>query len=181
VTRELACHPRDAHFDDFLWRVSIADIKQSGSFSVFPNIDRVITLLHGDGMQLNFDDGKNHALTTPLQPYRFSGEKPLIARLVGGVCHDVNLMLRRGTVSGDMQVLHTAQKLSNDVHFRLLFCVHGHWEVKANNGVTYIIAPHQTLTVEAQDGALILQPKNDNCALLSVHITLLERPSDVRN
>ncbi len=181
ITRELACYPPNAHFDDFLWRVSIADIKQSGSFSVFPGIDRVIALLHGDGMQLHFVDGVRHPLTIPLQPYRFAGEDTLDACLVDGECQDVNLMLRRGVTSGGMDVLHIAKRLPNDTDFRLLFSARGHWEVKTASGIIYIIAPHQTLTTTADEGALEVQPMNSDCALVSIHITLSEKSSDANS
>ena len=38
--------------DGFGWRLSIADIGESGGFSTFAGYERVITVLQGDGMTL---------------------------------------------------------------------------------------------------------------------------------
>jgi environmental stress-induced protein Ves len=45
VTREIAVEPVGASMDDFLWRVSIADVDTASPFSTFPGIDRTIVLL----------------------------------------------------------------------------------------------------------------------------------------
>lgn len=50
-TREIACWPVGG--DDFAWRASIATIEQDGPFSLYPDIDRSITLLTGDGIVLS--------------------------------------------------------------------------------------------------------------------------------
>ncbi|MBK9607139.1 MAG: HutD family protein [Betaproteobacteria bacterium] len=58
TTTEIAVHPEGAGWDDFLWRIGIADIRQSGPFSSFPGIDRSILLLDcpvGSGMTLTID------------------------------------------------------------------------------------------------------------------------------
>ena len=46
-TREIVCSPLGAGIDHFVWRVSIATIAQSGPFSIFAGVDRVIMLLAG--------------------------------------------------------------------------------------------------------------------------------------
>ena len=108
VTRELACYPAGATLDDFLWRVSIADVGQSGPFSSFPGIDRVITLLDGDGMRLQFADGANHDLSEKLAPYSFRGEDSVHAQLLGTPSRDFNLMLRRDAARGTVEVHRTS-------------------------------------------------------------------------
>ncbi len=45
-------YPAGAALDEFLWRVSIADVERDGPFSRFPGIDRTIVLLEGAGMRL---------------------------------------------------------------------------------------------------------------------------------
>ena len=100
VTRELACSPEGAGLDDFMWRVSIADVATSGPFSHFPGIERMIMLLDGNGMYLQFENGKRHALTTALEPYRFRGEAHLLAQLANGPSKDFNLMFRREQAEG---------------------------------------------------------------------------------
>ena len=61
TTQEVVCWPQGAGLDSFEWRISIAHIAQSGPFSAFAGIDRVITLLSGDGVHLHSPDGAiNH-------------------------------------------------------------------------------------------------------------------------
>ncbi|MBV8633841.1 MAG: HutD family protein [Burkholderiaceae bacterium] len=127
VTRELACYPAGAGFDDFLWRVSIADVHQSGPFSRFPGIDRVILLLDGGGMVLR-DEAGEHALTEALAPHAFRGELHIDAELVGP-SRDFNLMLRRGRVEGAVSVLLDSATLEAGQAARLLFCASGQWQI----------------------------------------------------
>ncbi|MDW7461229.1 HutD family protein, partial [Klebsiella pneumoniae] len=41
---------------DFEWRISMADVTTSGPFSLFPNKQRIISVLDGQGMVLHVDD-----------------------------------------------------------------------------------------------------------------------------
>ena len=170
VTRELACTPAGATFDDFLWRVSIADVNQSGPFSAFPGIDRIITLLDGDGMHLAFDNGATHDLTTPLTPYRFRGEDRLHASLAGTPSQDFNLMLRRDAVDGNVAVWRDACKIDGKHDARLLFCTKGRWEAIAEDGMRYALAPQQTLIAEDTENHVTMRPLQAGSALLSVTI-----------
>jgi len=170
ITRELACYPAGATFDDFLWRVSIADVGLSGPFSSFVGIDRIITLLTGAGMQINFVDGRTHMLTETLVPYRFAGEDRLDAQLVDACCQDFNLMLRRGAVSGDVVVWHDAGTIGDASDFLLLFSARGQWEVTAADGKIITLAPQQTLSTDAVVASV--RPVSANSALIGVKIKL---------
>lgn len=168
VTRELACHPVGAGFDDFLWRVSIADVHQSGPFSRFPGIDRVIVLLDGAGMTLRSDEG-DHALNVALVPHAFRGEAQIDAELVSS-SRDFNLMLRRGQAEGSMSILRASTKLPPAQATRLLYCASGEWEIgddcMFNSGDHVLIE-----TGAANDAAMITMLKAG--ALLCVDITLI--------
>jgi environmental stress-induced protein Ves len=126
VPRELACYPAGAGFDDFLWRVSIADVQQSGPFSRFPGIGRVILLLDGEGMLLRGEAGE-HALTEALVPYAFDGAAQIDAQLLSP-SRDFNLMLRRGRAEGSVAVLRASAQLA-PAGKQLLFCVNGSWQI----------------------------------------------------
>lgn len=41
---------------DFEWRISMADVTTSGPFSLFPNKQRIISVLDGQGMVLHVDN-----------------------------------------------------------------------------------------------------------------------------
>jgi environmental stress-induced protein Ves len=77
--------------DGFGWRVSIADIGQSGGFSSFPGYQRVITVLQGDGMILNVDGKPSRALL-PYEALAFSGDSQVDCELLGGGIRDFNLI-----------------------------------------------------------------------------------------
>lgn len=127
VTREIACQPPDAGLDRFDWRVSIAHIATDGPFSAFAGVDRVITLLEGAGVRLRATDGRfDHRLDTPLAPFAFAGETPVMGTLLAGDCHDFNVMTRRATCRASVQV-HRGPGLSASAPAGVLLAVHGHW------------------------------------------------------
>lgn len=49
VTHEIAIGPTEASIDDFSWRLSIATIDRSTTFSAFAGYDRTLLLLDGPG------------------------------------------------------------------------------------------------------------------------------------
>ncbi len=96
ATRTLVVSPEGAGFDDFDWRISIADVASSGDFSRFPGVDRIIVLLTGAGMILHINEGSVLPLTTPFQPLPFRGDEMVSSRLLNGPVRDFNVMTRRG-------------------------------------------------------------------------------------
>lgn len=105
-TREIAREPAGAGFDDFGWRLSLAEVAADAPFSAYPGVDRVIALLEGDGLTLCHADGRvAHELLTPNEPWAFDGGLALQARLRGGPTRDLNLMLRRGRWRGVLEHL----------------------------------------------------------------------------
>ncbi|MFF7245115.1 HutD family protein [Embleya sp. NPDC008237] len=96
-TREIGSQsPTDSAEADFDWRASVATIAADGPFSAFPGVDRTITLLAGDGVHLVGDDGLDHRLDRPGEPFAFSGDTGLRATLLGGDTRVLNIMTRRG-------------------------------------------------------------------------------------
>jgi environmental stress-induced protein Ves len=105
ITREIVVEPPGATMDDFLWRVSIADVDTASPFSAFPGIDRTIVLLDGDGFTMTLDGGHEHALTTACAPFAFAGEAQVDVTLAGGATRDFNLMVRRDKARGTVDVV----------------------------------------------------------------------------
>src|SRR5262249_20763179 len=121
VTREVAAHPPQAGFDVFDWRVSVADVAQSGPFSRFAGIDRTLVLLEGAGMRLVEESGATHVLAEPLAVARFAGEVGIDASLVRGPTRDFNLMLRRARASATLEVWRGAGVHALDADVALVF------------------------------------------------------------
>ncbi|AIY41417.1 hypothetical protein LT85_2259 [Collimonas arenae] len=169
ITRELYSYPAASTFDNFVWRVSIADVSQSGAFSSFPGVDRIITLLEGEGMQL-LDDSGNHALLSLLQPHRFRGEAQISARLEGGACQDFNLMLRRGAAIGAVEIWRGDQNLPQGCN--LLFCARGRWDVLTEDGEHATLDSRQSLVWEAPSGRVSLRSLSAGSILIGVNINL---------
>lgn len=174
TTRELAVHPPAAGFDDFHWRVSIADVRESGAFSAFPGIDRIILLLDGDGMTLDVA-GVAHPLTRAWTPLRFGGEDPVHATLKGGPSRDFNLMLRRDKVRGELAVWHTSSAMDcTPGASLLLFATAGQWSVSLPEGGRHALAAGQAITGTAEAaGVLAATPLDPGGALVVIHIVFL--------
>ncbi len=95
-TVEVIVHPEDADLSAFGWRVSMATVASDGPFSVFPNIDRTLAVLSGDGMELVIEGVGEKLLTQETAPLAFPADAPTAARLTGGPITDLNVMTRRG-------------------------------------------------------------------------------------
>jgi environmental stress-induced protein Ves len=104
ITREVAAFPEGADLADFHWRVSLADVADGGPFSVFPGIDRIITLVRGPGMALTVD-GAETTVGEPYRPFAFPGDADTGCRLLGGPLTDLNVMTRRGRSAARIDIV----------------------------------------------------------------------------
>lgn len=95
VTREIVARPEGADMGDFLWRVSLADVAADGPFSAFAEVDRILTLVEGEGMHLTVG-GEARRVDTRFVPQGFPGDLPTDCRLLGGPVVNLNVMWRRG-------------------------------------------------------------------------------------
>ncbi len=103
-TTELAMEPLSPD-RGFLWRLSIAEVEQSGPFSDFAGYERTIMLLSGDGMELGFDQAPTVRIDRREQPFVFDGGWKTHCTLIGGPVKDMNLMVDRGRARATMRVL----------------------------------------------------------------------------
>lgn len=109
TTREVASGTVQAppasgeHADGYDWRVSVADVDAEGPFSVFPEIDRVITCVEGAGMVLTVD-GTARAVG-PLSPFAFPGDAATDCLLKAGAVRNVNVMTRRGRATARVRLV----------------------------------------------------------------------------
>ncbi|MFS8124401.1 HutD family protein [Rhizobium sp. BR 250] len=96
-TVEIAIFPPGSSVEDFDWRISMATVASDGPFSIFPGIDRTLSILQGNGMALSIAAGDPLLLTkeSPLLP--FPADVPVNATLPSGPITDLNVMTRRST------------------------------------------------------------------------------------
>ncbi len=111
ITREIAAAPLGAKLNDFDWRVSIAEIASDGPFSSFPEIDRTLTILKGDGILLDVA-GETTRLVPGSAPHAFPGDMPAAATLLDGPVTDLNVMSRRGKVAHRVTEIRKPQNLA---------------------------------------------------------------------
>ena len=161
---------------DFDWRISVAEVERSAPFSAFSGVDRCILLLRGAGMRLrSAGDAEpatrpaiDHALTTPLAPFRFAGEVPLAATLVDGPSSDFNVMTRRGVWRSEVCIVNTACRL-RPADVTLAMCIQGTWKIE---GMT--LAAMQGLLLRLPPGVLLTLPPGEGvgaiATLLVVHL-----------
>lgn len=164
ATRTVGVSPSSAGFDDFIWRVSIADVRQSGAFSSFPEVDRTILLLEGAGMVLERSDGVAHSLTTAFRPHSLRGEDAIEARLVNGPARDFNVMVRRGRARAAVRVWDRADAMrwAGDV---LVYCARGEFEV-LNGGEAALLSAGWACGFFVLDATLRVVPKAPDAVLI---------------
>ena len=93
--------------EGFGWRLSIADIGESGGFSRFDGYQRVISVLQGAGMNLQVDGVSSRALL-PFDAFAFRGESAVACTLIDGPIRDFNL-------------IYAPQRLFSSAHTLLVF------------------------------------------------------------
>ncbi len=89
--------------DDFAWRLALARLDADVPFSSYPGIDRVFTIIAGDGVILDVE-GQDQIDARPLRPVQFPGGRATSCRLVAGPCRALNLFVKRQAYSSDVSV-----------------------------------------------------------------------------
>ena len=108
LTYELAASPEGAGFEDFDWRLSMAEVASDGPFSIFPGVDRTLTLLDGAGIALDFSE-RAVTLAPGSGPFAFPGEAAVTGRLLDGPILDLNVMTRRGRLAHHVRLLRAGE------------------------------------------------------------------------
>jgi len=90
--------------DDFVWRVSIAAVRDAGPFSDFPGIDRILSVLEGD-LSLSVTGAPEIRLDPAAAPFAFPADIPVSGAPIGGDVRDLNVMVRRGQCSATVERL----------------------------------------------------------------------------
>jgi uncharacterized protein len=85
-----------------MWRLSVASVVEDGPFSIFPEVERNLTVISGPGFDLT---GGVNLRCVPLVPVAFPGDVAVSASGVRAACEDFNVMTARGLPLPDVQVV----------------------------------------------------------------------------
>lgn len=105
TTTQLAIFPNTANYEDkdFTARVSTAVISERAPFSRLEGFKRILMVLSGDGVRLNFDNRTSCTVRNLYEKTAFDGGLGANAELLGDSVRDFNLMLGKGA-DGDLFV-----------------------------------------------------------------------------
>lgn len=104
LTREVAAAPAGAALADFDWRVSTAEVRSAGPFSIFPGVERTLCVLEGT-LALEVEGAGAARLTAGRAPYVFSGDAAAHARPGPEGVVDLNVMTRRKRFAAHVEPL----------------------------------------------------------------------------
>jgi environmental stress-induced protein Ves len=144
ITRDIAAFPDGAGMDDFQWRISMAEISDTGPFSAFPGVDRHLTVLSGR-LQLDFAD--RQYVLNPGRTLAFEGDAPASGTPLAPVT-DLNVMTRRGQTSAEIREVASGFILPSDL---VIFVATKPMTVTAN-GRRYALQPYDALKFEGLEG-----------------------------
>lgn len=105
VSWDIAAWPEGA--EDFGWRFAIARIDADVPFSHYAGIDRVFTLIEGQGLDLEFEGRSALAVDGPFVPHVYPCDVATFCRLRNGPARALNLFYRRGQWRADVEILST--------------------------------------------------------------------------
>jgi len=143
ITTELAACDEGGHR---VWRLSLADVAESGPFSDFTGYERTIMLVEGAGMELALEGRATAPLHQRYVPFVFDGAIPAHCTLVSGPVKDLNLMVRREQARGGLEVIepHHVRGRSIDARWTLAYALRGWTRISAGDG-QWTLAPGELL------------------------------------
>ncbi|MGV1915576.1 HutD/Ves family protein [Rhizobium sp. 22-785-1] len=146
-TVEIAVFPPGASMDVFEWRISMASVANNGAFSLFPQIDRTLSILSGHGMSLTIDGAAPVLLAMGSDPLRFAADVPVDATLVDGAITDLNVMTRRG------RFVHRVERRAGS--FSVRRCERGETVYVLATGPVMVTSAGEKVKLEAMDCVLV--------------------------
>ena len=144
-TLEIARSQGEADFD---WRISMADVTTSGPFSLFPNKQRIISVLDGQGMVLHVDDLPAKTLNQG-DIFAFHGESQVQSELIDGAIRDLNLIYDPAKFHARFQRVDGTEAQTFLSSADLFFIFNSGFETEvAIEDKTFLLAAHDTLKIE---------------------------------
>jgi environmental stress-induced protein Ves len=144
----------------FRWRLSVAQVEESGPFSDFAGYDRTLVLLRGAGVRLRIAGRDPVSLSLVGTMVQFDGSLKTDCQLLGGPCMDLNLMVSRAIHEVTTRVETVAERravpLPNSGQgIALVFSIAGALTVDAAGQALVRLNPWDLAIVPAGDGAMV--------------------------
>jgi environmental stress-induced protein Ves len=157
VTREVAAWPPGSGFEDFDWRVSMAEVRTDGPFSAFPGVDRTLAVLEGR-LRLTMEDGREVSLSPETAAVTFPGDAAVHAVVEDVPVLDLNLMSRRGKVGARLTRLDVLlpQVVGPLAATALVIAASGSLRV-VNSEAAYDLDLHDALLIEGRSEGLLIE------------------------
>jgi len=170
-TIEMAVSPAGASFDTFDWRLSMAHVGAPGPFSLFPGIDRTLSVISGAGLTLQLPERKPTTLDRCAAPFAFPGDVAVDSTLVDGPIDDLNVMTRRNRCHHRVarHGLTTATRLALSGETAVLVAIGGGVEITAGSEVV-MLGPKDALVLDADDATTLTATPQGTAALFVVEI-----------
>lgn len=152
MTTELATGGDKQSPDGWSWRISMADVASDGPFSAFPGVDRLICVVEGEGMDLQFQDGGRLALERD-RVMAFAGDVRAEGRLREGPVRDFNLMANRARHRIELAIGHgvtSAVRGLGAAEIMLIHALEGPCVVSVDGGRPETLDPGVSLLLEGQ-------------------------------
>ncbi|MDD0977239.1 HutD family protein [Pseudomonas fontis] len=150
--------------DGFGWRLSIADIGESGGFSSFAGYQRIITVLQGEGMQLQVD-GQPCRPLLPFDAFAFSGESQVSCRLLDGPIRDFNLIYAPQRYRARLQWFSGSTKVFSAANTLLLFSAQADLPVSISGQPAQQLGRYDCLQLSGNEQLLELETTGRCCVI----------------
>ena len=162
TTTEIAVSPPGATTDGFDWRISMASIQSDGGFSAFPEVDRTLSILHGNGIYLSVSGVAEVHIGPASEPFHFPADVPAYARLSDAPVIDLNVMTRRTRFSHRVSRLSSSKAVTWALTADLTAFLAASSVLQIEDGTdTARIAPGDSVIFDHQDGSVVASPDGD--------------------
>jgi hypothetical protein len=168
ITTELAIEPEGASLDTgFSWRLSMADVRTDGPFSIYQDCERTIMLVKGKGMELDFNGHGIQRLENAYEPVMFPGEWHAVGRLLNGPCRDFNVITRKGLTQKVSVLRPSPRAVLPAAPTLLVFCAQGKAKVTPTGN---LLSHHELLRLD-DAGVVEIHAETADTMVVAITIT----------
>ena len=156
ATREIAIHPEGASLDNFMWRVSLAQVNAPGPFSLFRDCDRILCVVKGGPLTLSVGSAQPVRLEIDT-PFDFAADVETEATALEDPVLDFNVMARRGYYRASIACCREPLNLPASSHTRLVFVKEGSAMIAGEvlrYGDTLLVGKEQTMITTGKSTVL---------------------------